>query len=120
MRGNIVCLCAALLLFGTAAGARTHTGKLGGTIVATNGRPCVDAQVIVERSDGSHPIAMHTDSHGRFLFKFVLPGLYDVRASNKTAASEWKRNVTVHPGKETIVNLRLEHIRISQKTVTPR
>jgi hypothetical protein len=105
---KIACLCATSLLLATSAVARVHTTQIGGTISAPNGKPAVNVHVMVERSDGSLPLATRTDSHGHFLFKFVPPGLYDIRASDATAASIWKHNLIVHSRKETVVNLRLE------------
>src|SRR5579872_1881693 len=101
---KIACLCATSLLLATCSVARVHTTKIGGTISAPDGKPAVDVQVMVERSDGSLPLATHTDSHGHFLFKFVPPGLYDIRASDATAASVWKqldRSFTERDGSES-------------------
>ncbi|MHB8617276.1 MAG: carboxypeptidase-like regulatory domain-containing protein [Candidatus Acidiferrales bacterium] len=108
MMRKIACLCATSLLLATCAAARVHTTKIGGTISAPNGRPAAGVQVMIERSDGSLPLATRTDPHGHFLFKFVPPGLYDIRASDATAASVWKHNLIVHSRKETVVNLHLE------------
>lgn len=118
MRRTIACVFAASLLLASGAAARRPTRRLGGTITGTNGKPAVGVQVMVERSDGTLPLATRTDSHGRFLFKFVPPGLYDIRASDATAASVWKHNLVVHSRKETVVNLRLEHIKQPKKTAT--
>jgi len=120
MRRIISCIFAASLLLASGAGARGPTRKLGGTVIAVNGRPAVGAQVMVERSDGTHPLVTRTDSHGRFLFKFVRPGLYDIRASDATAASVWKHNVVVHSRKETVVDLRLIHIKKPKRTAGAR
>ncbi|MGH9729059.1 MAG: carboxypeptidase-like regulatory domain-containing protein [Candidatus Acidiferrales bacterium] len=116
MMRKIACLCAVSLLLAACAVARVHTTKIAGTISAPNGKPAAGVQVMVERSDGSLPLATRTDSHGHFLFKFVPPGLYDIRASDATAASVWKHNVVVHSRKATVVNLRLEHTRHSKIT----
>lgn len=117
---KIACLCVTSLLLATCAVARVHTTTIGGTISAPNGTPAVNVQVMVERSDGSLPLATHTDSHGHFLFKFVPPGLYDIRASDATAASVWKHNLIVHSRKETVVNLQLERTKHSRKTAPAR
>lgn len=112
MRSTILCtLLASFALVATDAAARVHTGTLGGIVLERNGRPSVGAAVIVERSDGSVPLAGRTDSQGRFLFKFVRPGVYDVRASHGSSASAWKHNIFVRAGKETALDLRLEPIR---------
>ena len=120
MRRIIACIFAASLLLASGAGARGPTRKLGGTVIAVNGRPAVGAQVMVERSDGTLPLATRTDSHGRFLFKLVPPGLYDIRASDSTAASVWKHNVVVYSRKETIVDLRLKRIKQPKRAAAAR
>lgn len=117
---KIAYLCAASLLLATCAIARVHTTKIGGTISAPNGKPAVHVQVMVERSDGSLPLATRTDLHGHFLFKFIPPGLYDIRASDATAASVWKHNLIVHSRKETVVNLQLERTKHPRKAAPAR
>ncbi|MHB8526924.1 MAG: carboxypeptidase-like regulatory domain-containing protein [Candidatus Acidiferrales bacterium] len=120
MRRIIACMLGALLLLAGVSGARVPTRKLGGVVIAVNGRPAVGAQVMVERSDGTLPLATRTDSHGRFLLKLVTPGLYDIRASDATAASVWKHNVVVRSRRETIVDLRLKRIPQPKGTVHER
>ena len=118
MRRAIACVFVASLFLASGAAARRPMRRLGGTIIGTNGKPAVGVQVMVERSDGTLPLATRTDSHGRFLFKFVPPGLYDIRASDATDASVWKHNLVVRSRKETIVNLRLERIKQRNKIAT--
>lgn len=116
MRSTIAYIFAAVFLCAGHVAARPRTGRLGGTILGVNGRPALRAQVMVERSDGSLPLAARTDSKGRYLFKFIPAGLYDIRASRATAASVWMHNVLVRSGKETNVNLRLKRIKQPKKT----
>jgi hypothetical protein len=101
-------LTASLVLVAANAAARVHTGKLGGIILQRNGRPAAGIEVVLERSDGSAPVAVRTNSEGAFLFKYIRVGLYDVRAASGSTASTWKHNVMVHAGRETVLNLRLE------------
>jgi protocatechuate 3,4-dioxygenase beta subunit len=110
MRRTVFCLLAASFVLAADAAARAHTGSVGGTVFDSNGRPSPNAEVLIERSDGSAPVATRTDSDGRFLFRFVLAGYYDVRASRGSTATIWKHNIMVHAGKETAVDLRLEPI----------
>lgn len=112
MRTTILCvLMASFVLTASDTAARGRTGSVGGTVFEQNGRPAGGAEVVIERSDGSAPVAMPTNSEGRFLFKFVLAGYYDIRASQETAATVWKHNIMVHVGKETAIDLRLGPIR---------
>lgn len=116
MRRIIFCvLAASFVLAVTDAAARIHTGMVEGVVLERNGKPAVGADVMIERSDGSAPVATRTDSEGRFLFRFVLSGLYDVRASRGSNATVWHHNIPVHVGKETVINLRLEPITSPRK-----
>src|SRR5579863_1784421 len=101
-------LRASMVLVGANAAARVHTGKLGGIILQRDGRPAAGIEVVLERSDGSAPVAVRTNSEGAFLFRYIRVGLYDVRAGSRSTASTWKHNVMVHAGRETVLNLRLE------------
>ena len=108
MRKTLLCVLAASFILAADAAARVPTGSVGGTVFERNGTPAAGAEVMLERSDGSAPSAVKTDSSGRYLFKFVLAGYYDIRASRGTATTVWKHNVMVHVGKETAIDLRLE------------
>jgi hypothetical protein len=92
------------------ANASSRTGTVAGIVVDRNGRPASGAHVMIERSDGSAPVATRTNSSGRFQFKFVLSGSYDIRASRGATATVWRHNLRVRTGKETKIELRLEPI----------
>ncbi len=109
-RTILLVLVASFVLVVTDAAARGYTGTVGGMVLEGNGRPAAGAEVIIERSDGSAPRAARTNSNGRFLFKFVLAGFYDIRASRGSTTTVWKHNIMVHAGKETAIDLRLEPI----------
>jgi hypothetical protein len=112
VRKTIFCVLVASFVLSVAhAAAGGHTGSVGGIVFAANGIPSAGAEVIIERSDGSAPVAAKTDAEGRFLFKFVLAGYYDIRASRGAAATAWKHNIMVHVGKETTIALYLRPIR---------
>lgn len=111
MRRTVFCAFVGLLaLAAVHAGAGGRTGRVAGVVVERNGKPAAGAEVMIERSDGSAPVATRTNSSGRFLFKYVLSGLYDIRASRGATATVWKHNVMVRRGKETAIELRLEPI----------
>lgn len=104
-------LAASLALAASGAVAHVRRGKLTGVVLQRTGAPAPGAEVMIERSDGSAPLAVRTDSNGRFLFNFVLTGYYDIRASKGRTSTAWKHNVIVHSGRKTIVDLRLEPIK---------
>lgn len=106
-----VALAVSLAVAASAASAHARTGKLTGVVLQPSGAPAVGAEVIVERSNGSAPIAVRTDMNGRFVFNYVLAGLYDIRASRGHTSTAWKHNIIVHSGRKTIIDLRLEPIK---------
>jgi Carboxypeptidase regulatory-like domain len=108
MKKTLAIAFAASLLLAVDAAARVRTGTLAGTVIGANGKPVAQADIVIERSDGSHPIGAHTNSQGRFFVPFLEPGLYDVRATHGTKSSPWKHNLWVHRGKQTEVSLHLE------------
>lgn len=104
-------LTACLTLAASSAAAHVRTGKLTGVVLQRSGAPAAGAEVMIERSNGSAPVAVRTDSNGRYLFNFVLAGYYDIRASRGHTTTAWKHNIIVHSGRKTIVDLRLEPIK---------
>ena len=110
-RYSYAVLAGLMLLVTISAGARVRTGRLGGVILHANGKPATEVAVVLERSDGSKPLATRTNSEGAFVFRYIRPGLYDVRAGNGKQATVWKHNVMVHAGRETQLSLHLELVR---------
>lgn len=112
MRRTLAGLVAVLfMLVAVDATAWGRTGRLGGVILHSNGRPAAGVAVVLERSDGSRPVATRTNTEGVFVFRYIRAGLYDVRASNGKQATVWKHNVMVHAGRETQLSLHLEPVR---------
>jgi len=111
MRKALFCaFVASVALVAMHVHASGRTGTVTGVVVERNGNPAAGAEVMIERSNGSAPVATRTNSNGRFLFKYVLSGLYDIRASRGATATVWKHNVMVRRGKKTEIELRLEPI----------
>lgn len=111
MRKALCYMFVASLVFLAHATAGVRTGTVGGVVLERSGKPASGADVIIERSDGSLPLAARTNANGRYLFKYVHAGLYDIRASRGRTATVWKHNILVHAGRETVIDLRLEPIR---------
>jgi len=107
-RSSYLIFAALFLLTALNSGARVRTGRLGGVILHANGKPAAGVAVVLERSDGSTPIATRTNADGSFIFRYIRAGLYDVRASNGKQATVWKHNVMVHAGRMTQLSLHLE------------
>ena len=109
-RSSYLIFAAMIMLCVLGAGARVRTGRLGGVILHANGKPAAGVAVVLERSDGSTPIATRTNADGSFIFRYIRAGLYDVRASNGKQATVWKHNVMVHVGRTTQLSLHLEPV----------
>jgi len=115
-----VLLCLALILPRPADWAaprqRGGNGTLSGIVLGPKNTGVADVHVVLQTSDGRNPHSTVTDAKGRFIFPFLKPGLYDVRAEGQGLSSEWKHNVFVPRGKQTNVTL---HLRKRQKGADP-
>src|SRR6202030_1392173 len=78
-----------------------------GVVVNGKGAPVAGAQILWQASDGRIPHVLHSDAQGRFNIPQLRAGLYELRASAGGAWSEWVHNVSVHPGVDASVTLRL-------------
>jgi virginiamycin B lyase len=88
--------------------AKQEPGTLGGEVLNAKGAPVAGAQILWQSSDGRIPHVLHSDAQGRFHIPQLRAGLYDVRASTADTWSEWEQNVSVRPGVEARVTLRLK------------
>ena len=88
--------------------AKEKPGSLSGEVVNAKGAPVANAQILWQVSDGRIPHVLHSDAQGRFQIPNLHAGFYELRASAGNAWSEWEHNVTVRPGMEVSVTLRLK------------
>jgi len=82
-------------------------GSLSGEVVSEKGVPVAGAQVMWQAADGGTPHVLHSDTRGHFHLDPLRAGLYELRASVGGAWSEWEQNVSVRPGAETTIKLKL-------------
>lgn len=83
-------------------------GTIEGQVFSPDGFVAAGARVMLQGADGSNAHTALTNSQGRFWFSMLPAGLYDVRASAKGRASEWRRNVSVKTGRrQTTIVLHL-------------
>jgi virginiamycin B lyase len=87
--------------------AKEAPGSLDGEVVSAKGTPVAGAQILWQAADGGTPHVLHSDAQGRFHIPKLRRGLYELRASDGGASSEWAHNVNVRPGGEANVTLRL-------------
>lgn len=82
------------------------TGSVAGVVVDVNGRPVMDAQVIIATGPAHPDIAAVTDRRGRFLLAGLSSGRYIVQAG----AIGWQARevgVTIPPGGQVRIEIRL-------------
>ena len=96
-----------LLLAASVAASRVRTGTLSGTVIGPDGAAVAGARVTVQQSDGRHAHAKLTDAEGRFTFRLLAVGPYDLRAYSDGVWSEWQHQVIVRTGKPTRIQIRL-------------
>ena len=94
---------------------KEHDGSISGTVLGFDGSPVADARVTLESAQARNPHTSMTDEHGRFHFKEIYPGLYDLRAYGHGFWSEWHHNVLVRKDRGITVNLRLVRKKSSSK-----
>jgi virginiamycin B lyase len=87
--------------------AKLKPGTLAGQVVNAKGAPVAGAQILWNASDGRIPHILHSDAQGRFHIPQLRAGFYELRASAGETWSEWEHNVSVRPGAEANVTLRL-------------
>ncbi|MBI1739303.1 MAG: carboxypeptidase regulatory-like domain-containing protein [Candidatus Koribacter versatilis] len=93
------------LLPSPAFSQRAARATVDGVVTEADGTPVAGAQVVLQTSDGKNPRGAKTDAKGRFAFRSLRHGFYDVRASRENRSSEWVRNLVVRSG--TIVTVTL-------------
>jgi len=104
-------LCGGFLLFflcilvSPAFSQRAARATLDGIVTEADGTPVAGAKVVLQTSDGKSPRGARTDAKGRFAFRSLRHGFYDVRASRDNRSSAWVRNLVVRSN--TIVTVTL-------------
>ena len=104
-------LCGGFFLFllfifiSPAFSQRAARATVDGIVTEADGTPVAGAKVVLQTSDGKNPRGARTDAKGRFAFRSLRHGFYDVRASRQKRSSEWVRNLVVRSN--TIVTVTL-------------
>jgi hypothetical protein len=88
--------------------AQEKTTTISGIVQSAVGKPLAKARVYLQPSDGRAPHTVVTDAEGRYQFKNLRPGLYDLKAHANGAWTELQRNVNVHAKEDVTVNLKFK------------
>lgn len=87
------------------AATEVRTGAIVGTVLGLDGKTVAHARVILQAATGKSPQSRITDADGRFHFRGLGKGLYDLRAYSNGLWSEWHHNVLLEPNKEVEVEM---------------
>jgi hypothetical protein len=72
-----------------------------------HGAPQIDALVQLMRADSSVVAVAHTDAHGIFLLEDLLPGVYQLKASDEAFLPSLRQNLHVMARRKTVANITL-------------
>jgi hypothetical protein len=105
-------LVAAILLSCALLAAAPQEASLGsifGRVFNSGGYAVPNALVVLQYADGSGPRSTQADNQGRFAFRKLYDGLYEIRASAQGRSTEWMHNVSVFGGHQTNIILHLQN-----------
>jgi Carboxypeptidase regulatory-like domain len=93
---------------GASAGPQSkNLGTLSGVVLGPDDKPVPHASITYQSGGGNDPHAVRADSQGRFTIAKLKADNYDLRASGKGVFSEWEKNISVKPGQNKTLTLRL-------------
>ena len=84
---------------------QSETASVAGMVRDRHGVPQVDAFVQLMRADASVVAVAHTDAHGGFLLADLLPGVYQLKASDESFLPSLRQNLRVLAHHKTVANL---------------
>lgn len=87
--------------------AQSEPSSVAGVVRDRRGAPQIDVLVQLLRADASIVAVAHTDTHGTFLIEDLLPGVYQIKASEETFLPSLRQNLHVLAHHKTTANLTL-------------
>ena len=104
---QIACSILASAALATPALAQSETASVSGIVRDRHGSPQIDALIQLMRADSSVVAVAHTDARGVFLLEDLLPGVYQLKASDETFLPSLRENLRVIAHHKTIANVTL-------------
>src|SRR5689334_10543016 len=101
------CLVLTLACAGTLV-AQTPTGILQGVVQDASGGVVPDAKIVITNVATNERRELRTDSAGRYVQPFLLPGTYSITAEKTGFRTIVQENVKIDVGQNRSVNLELE------------
>ncbi len=105
--GFLLLLAIAALMAAAPVHAQQGRGTVSGVVQGLDGKPQAKARVFLQSSSGRAPHTRLTDAEGRFTFRNLRPGLYELKAQAGGNWSELQRNIQVRANREATVDLKL-------------
>jgi hypothetical protein len=104
---QIACSILASAALATPALAQSETASVSGIVRDRRGAPQIDALIQLMRADSSVVAVAHTDARGLFLLEDLLPGVYQLKASDETFLPSLRQNLRVLAHHKTVANITL-------------
>jgi Carboxypeptidase regulatory-like domain len=104
---QIACSILASAALATPALAQSETAAVSGIVRDRHGAPQIDALVQLMRTDSSVVAVAHTDTRGVFLLQDLLPGVYQLKASEEAFLPSLRQNLRVLAHRTTVANVTL-------------
>lgn len=104
---QIACSILASAALVTPALAQSETASVSGMVRDCRGAPQIDALIQLMRADSSVVAVAHTDAHGVFLLEDLLPGVYQLKASEESFLPSLRQNLRVLAHHKTVANVTL-------------
>jgi hypothetical protein len=91
----------------TPAWAQSETASVSGIVRDRHGAPQIDALIQLMRPDSSIVAVAHTDARGVFLLEDLLPGVYQLKASEEEFLPSLRQNLRIIAHHKTVANVTL-------------
>ena len=104
---QIACSILASAALATPALAQSETASVSGIVRDRHGAPQIDALIQLMRPDSSVVAIAHTDVRGVFQLEDLLPGVYQIKASDESFLPSLRQNLRVVAHHKTIANMTL-------------
>lgn len=104
---QIACSILASAALATPALAQSETASVSGIVRDRHGAPQIDALIQLMRPDSSVVAVAHTDVRGEFLLEDLLPGVYQLKASEESFLPSLRQNLRILAHRKTVANITL-------------
>lgn len=104
---QIACSILASAALATPAFPQNETASVSGVVRDRRGAPQIDALIQLMRPDSSVVAIAHTDARGVFLLEDLLPGVYQIKASDESFLPSLRQNLRVLAHRKTVANMTL-------------